>query len=409
MGFLNWGSNILGRFGFPTTIRPDVMKDGTIFYVLPGQTIELPFKTFFEIFIGIPHLRAVIERKASYFSNVNFYIKRTDTAEEEIDYDHPLNKILKNPNVFQSWRQMLYMISLYKSICGISFAFPGFGINKSPKYLAFLKPIDFQDFHIEQDRSRNTIEVSDKNEIIKWVIFYMNNGQTVRYDDVDQLIMFKDSFSSYIEVRSRMTSLTKPIENIYKCLVNRGILMDAKGGIGIISGAQKDGGTAVPMKPKDKKDINKQLDGYGLGIGKKPVIFTDVPLKYQPMVFPTKELMLFEEIVDDMNTICDVYGMARELFDGKSTYANKAEAETGTYNGTILSEWSDLFDTLNFELGLDKENRKLCMDYSHIKAMSENQVNVNQAEKTKSDMHLAELAAGVIDDNEYRQQMGYEA
>lgn len=191
-------------------------------------------------------------------------------------------------------------------------------------------------------------------------------------------------------------------------MVNRGILLDKKGGIGLISGAQKDGGVSVPMTPAEKSKLNANLNNYGLGAGKEPIMLTDVPLNWQPMVFPTNQLMMFEEIEDDFNQICDTYGVHRELFFGKTPYANKLEANISTYTDTILPEWTDFFDLMNRNLNTAKEKLQIQADYSHISGLQQSEKDRVETEAKKSTMHLAELSALAIDINTYRQLMGYD-
>jgi hypothetical protein len=136
---------------------------------------------------------------------------------------------------------------------------------------------------------------------------------------------------------------------------------------------------------------------------------TDVPLRYTPFVFPTRELMLFEEIEDDFNTICDRCGIARELFDAQTTFANKKMAETSTYINTIAPAWKDFFEVLNKTLNTSAEKIRIDPVFTHVEALQRNEYEKNQAEQLKSTVLLQELDRNIIDINEYRQQMGYAA
>lgn len=385
-----------------------VTKEGDgYFYSINSSTIDLPYKTMYDIFRLIPHLQLVILRKASMFSNVRFVIKKTNTEEDEIDYDNPLNDILTNPNKLQSWRQMLFMLCVIRCINGISFLYPGFGLVRKPRALQFLKPVDFETYDIETDKSKNWLIVDEITELIKKYVFHTQEGQTLEYT-ADQLLTFKDAFVGYTKNPSKVFTLLEPLKNIYKALVARGILIDRKGGIGALTGNQKDGGTAVPMKKGEKKKIQERLENFGLGKGKDSIIVTDVPMKWQSFVFPTSQLMLFEEIVDDFNTICDEYGMCRELFIGDAAYAStRSQAETDTYVNTIVPEWEDFFDQLNDGLNTKAENIRIEADFAHIGALQKNKKADLEVQRMLSDLLMQELAKGIIDENEYRQQMGY--
>jgi hypothetical protein len=396
-------------FGGNRHVEYEKTKEGDHEYFTLGHgNYDMPYKTLFEIFRGIPHLRALLERKASMWSNARFLIKKTNTEEDEVDYKHKLNETLTNPNKLQSWRQMLFMLSLIKSIAGISFLYPGFGLIRKPRGLEFLKVIDFETYEIDDDKSKNFLTSDDVDEIIKYYRFSLLNGNSVKYKP-SELLAFKDTFVDYLGNYSRITTNMLPLENIYKSLVNRGILMDTKGGIGALTGNQKDGGVAVPMKRKEKKSIYEKLKNFGLGRGKEPIIVTDVPMKFTPFVFPTQQLMLFEEIVDDFNTLCDGWGMARELFVGDAAYAaTRKQAETDTYNNTIVPEWEDFFDTLNDGLHTREENIRIDLDVSHIAVLQKSEKENLETQSAKSALLMSEMDKGIIDESEYRQQMGYE-
>ena len=391
---------------FAPKMKVEKEGNGYFYSYLNGGAIELPFKTNFEIFRGIPHLRAIIEKKASFVSNVKFKVEDVESGER--DYRHPFNKLLDHPNIFQSWKQMLYMISIYKSVQGFSAVLPGWGISQAPKHLAFLKPIDFEKYELIRHKDRLAINADKESDIIKKYRFDFANNLQMDFKP-EEVITFKDTYFSYTENSSRITSLMLPIENIYKALVARGILIESRGGKGIISGGQKDGGVSVPWGATEKTDIQTQLSKYGVGPNKQEIILTNVPLHWQPMVFPTSQLMLFEEIEDDFNTCCDIIGINREVFANETTFANKEEATAATYADTIVPEWEDLFSVFNKKLNMLDTGKRLVPDYDHIRHLAENQNDIVNTEAKKSDMHLKELAAGVIDLGEYRELMEYEA
>lgn len=400
---------IANTFGIPTLPGIKVGTEGSdFFYYMQGTTFEYPFNLVFESYRNIPHLAAVINKKAQFFSNLRFKIVKTNTDEYEVDTEHALNEILENPNAFQSWQQMLYMIEIYKSIAGVCFMLPGFGLTAKPSNLAYLKVIDFDTYMQADNYTTNVLMTNDIDELIRSYTFFMKQGQSVEMKP-SELIQFKDTNISYTQDYSRITSLKENLANIYKSLVARGILIDKKGGVGLISGNQRTGQIPVPIKPKEKEKLEKSLESYGLGHNKNPIILTDVPLQWTPMVFPTSSLMLFEEIEDDFFTICDRYGMARELWANNQTYENKNMAEADTYQNTTVPDWKAFLSILNRKLNTKKENIRIEPDFSHIGVLTEDEAQAITNENNKSQRLIAELDKGIITIEEYRQQMGYEA
>jgi hypothetical protein len=82
-------------------------------------------------------------------------------------------------------------------------------------------------------------------------------------------------------------------------------------------------------------------------------------------------------------------------------------AETSTYTNTILPAWTDFFTLLNFKLNTHLENIRIDPEFSHVEALQDNELDKATVEKTKSETYRAEVNAGLISSDEYRQQMGY--
>lgn len=382
-------------------------KEGSSnFFLMGGQQVDMPFKSSFEIAQGIPHIGAILHKGAEMFSAVKFVIKRTDTSEDQVDDKHPLNKVLADPNKYMTWKQLLYIAYVYKICTGAAFMLPGFGVNNKPSNLAFISFLDFETFHKTINHSSRPYANDDIDSVVRSIDFFFKYTRAARFKP-SELMWLRDGNVNVIDDYSRIQSLEMQALNIYKALIARGVLIDKKGGIGMISGNQKDSGQSVPLIPKEKKRLQKAASQYGLGAEKEPIIVTDVPLRFTPFVFPTKELMLFEEIEDDFNTSCDRMGISRELFDGKTTFANKKMAETSTYTNTILPAWTDFFTLLNSQLNTASENIRIEPDFTHVEALQKNESEKAATEKTRSDTYITEFDRGLITAEEYRQQMGY--
>lgn len=378
------------------------------FYLAYSQQVDMPFRTAFEIVQGIPYIGAVVHKGAEMFSSVKFVIERTDTEEYEVDTKHPLNEKLAQPNrLQQTWKQLLYMTYVYKICTGSAFLYPGFGISNKPSNLAFLTFLDFDTYDKTPNHSAKPWANDDLDTLIPAINFFFKYTGPVSLKP-SQLMWIRDTNVSYFDSYSRIESLKMQAATIYKALVAYGVLIDKKGGIGMVSGNQKDSGQSIPLLPKDKKKLQSALGEYGLGGGREPIIVTDVPLKWSSFVFPTRELMIFEGIEEAFNTVCDRLGINRELFDGNTTFANKKMAETSTYTNTILPAWEDFFTMLNLVLNTKLENIRIVPDFTHVEALQKNESELVATEAARSTMLLNELDRDIIDTEEYRQQMGYE-
>ena len=126
---------------------------------------------------------------------------------------------------------------------------------------------------------------------------------------------------------------------------------------------------------------------YGIFDGQKRKIITNSSLKWQPMSFPMKDLMLLECIESDFQSICAAYGADRDLFPSTkgATFENKNNGLKATYQNTIQPQADDFINTLNNALGLFKQGLYLEACYDHVPVLQEDKQMEEQAEKTEAE------------------------
>jgi hypothetical protein len=107
----------------------------------------------------------------------------------------------------------------------------------------------------------------------------------------------------------------------------RNVLITRKGALGILSNQTRDAAGSKPLKEGEKKEVQEDFQKYGLGKDQYQVIITNANLKWQPMTFSTKDLMLMEELEDSTRAIADNldYPMYLLGFKEGSTFSNVGE------------------------------------------------------------------------------------
>ena len=102
--------------------------------------------------------------------------------------------------------------------------------------------------------------------------------------------------------------------------------------------------------------------------GQQKVLVTQSGVKWTPMSYPTKDLMLFEETEDDLQQIIDIYGMSRDIFSNTkgATFENQEMAIRGTYENTIIPEAKSFLRGLSQFLGLLDRGKILVPSYEHL-------------------------------------------
>ena len=150
----------------------------------------------------------------------------------------------------------------------------------------------------------------------------------------------------------------------------------------------KDDSGAIPLGKEEREIVERDIKArYGIGDEKSSTIITNAALSYQSMSFPTKDLMLFEEIEDDFNSICMAFGLARDIFPSTkgATFENQKESIKITYQNTIQPFADGRMRRYSDELGLTDRGLALVADYSWLPALQENELEEAQEEKVEAD------------------------
>ena len=237
---------------------------------------------------------------------------------------------------------------------------------------------------------------------------------TFRYDDntdetipwLDMIYLTTDDGMNVIKPVSRIDTLKYPLSNIRAQYHKRNVLLENIGAIGILSAQQNDLGGSIPMTPEEKTTI--QRDWYKRQ--KDELIITEAQVNWQPMSFPTKDLMLFEELSADKLTIIDTYGMNANIFssDKGSTFDNVRESIKMVYQDTIIPETQAMYDALMHQFGLDKEGYYLTADFSHLPILQDDEQSNANTLRTRVDAVEKLLSLGLIDTDEAKIIIGYE-
>jgi hypothetical protein len=94
------------------------------------------------------------------------------------------------------------------------------------------------------------------------------------------------------------------------------------------------------------------------------------------MSYPTKDLLLLEQIDANKLTICDHFGLNINIFSSKTaTFENVKNGIIQSYNDAVFPFADQFTQKIQKELGVDEKQYKLSLDYSHI--------SVLQADKEK--------------------------
>jgi HK97 family phage portal protein len=390
MALIN-GNSFLNRFNLfsrgndPYIVTPQINFNNLLdFLQQTEQEISVDGNES-EILRTTPQLKAVIYRRASMLANGRF--KHIGKNGEEIE-DSKFVKLLENPNPFQAGNEWLMQQDIQKSTYGNAFIFmlKGSRLAEIPAALWNLSP---QKMIV--DRSGKLWRQTKESAIITQ--YKMNadsagKNEDMKFDPVEILHRNIQDVDDPIVGTSPFHALKMPISNIRAAYGFRNVIMTKKGAIGMITNNSKGTAGSLPFTKDERLKVDKQfVSDYGITERQQKIIMTAANLKWNPMSYPTKDMMLFEEVDEDTRQIIDAYGLNEALFSlGKgTTFDNYEQGEIIAYQDTIIPEGNDLANGLTKKFGLNEKDEKLILDFSHVPILQTDQERASNVLKNKAE------------------------
>lgn len=389
LGGSNNQSNPLGRFIDQVTGR----LPATAQIWGKKEAVWVDTNNAWRLFIEIPELRAVINKRASMMSS---NIPCLYNAQGEKIENHWLNDLIKNPNAMQSWSDVVYSMSVQDALYSNSFAYcpkRSFDIRN----LMVPLPANKVEIHL----SGRKLKQMDSDDLVNKFIFQYDDDSKESIDWMDMIYLTTDDGMNIVKPISRIDSLKYPLSNIKASYKKRNVLLENIGSIGILSTQNNDMGGAIPMTPEEKSQIQK--DWYNRS--KDELMITESQVDWKPMSFPTKDLLLFEELNADKLAIIDAYGLSSNLFSSErgATFSNVKDSIRMVYTDTIIPETQEMYNSMIRQWGLDAEGYYLKADFSHLPALQVDEMAKAETMKIKAETLEKIVAMGVeLDENEIR-------
>lgn len=367
------------------------------------QWADVSHGNLFSVYKDSPYLRIVIDRMAEMFSNAEIEIHDKDGNKIE---KHPIIDLLRQPTPLDSFEQWMKKYSIIHDVYSNVFIYKLQGIPSAlPSALWYFDNRDLKIIPTGKSFGQTKIE-----EIISG---YQLESTKQNYKTLE-VIKIQDGVSiDKLVAESKIFSLQKNISNSNAALATRNVLIQDRGAFGMLSFTSKDGLGSTPLGKNERERIEKEYqDQYGLGFSnrtgekKRPYNITTADAKWLPMSFPTKDLLLFEEVEEDFAMICAAYGARRDIFPSTkgATFENQSEAEKGTYQSSITPKADALARTLNahFAQWL-KEGERIVFDYSWLACMKEDEQKEATSEKIETERLSILLRDGIISPEAYAQ------
>lgn len=324
------------------------------------------------LFIDIPELRSVVNKRATMMSS---NVPTLFDKDGNLVTDHWINDLINKPNGVQSWSDVVYSMSVQDALYSNVVAYcplRSFG----QRNLIITLPNN----KIKINLSGKKLKQMEMNDLITSFVFTYDDGSKETIELQDSIYLTTADGMNIVRPISRIDSLRLPLSNIMASYNKRNVLLENLGAIGILSAQSNDMGGAIPMTPEERQKIQK--DWYRRQ--KDELIITESNVNWQPMSYPTRDLMLFEELTEDKLAIIDAFGLNYNLFssDKGTTFSNVRDSIRMAYTDTIIPETQQIYDSMIAQWGLQGEYY-LKADFNHLPILQDDENQKATAHKTK--------------------------
>lgn len=338
-----------------------------------------------ELYNTTSALKIVLDRMALIYANgVWEHLDKNGEPIENSEYV----KLLENPNVFQSRNEFLFQWFLQRGLYGNNFLYQlkGSEVQPIPSALWNLPPSK-----MGLNRTGKIWNQTELDQMISNYIYKMDEGQSNVIYKPSEIIQFSmpDSDDPLLG-RSPLESIKMELSNIRAAMGYRNVILTKKGAIGVWSSESKDQMGAIKMSPEEEKEMREELTkAYGIGDRQSAFAISKTALKWNPSTYPTKDLLLFEEVDANKKAIIDLYGANENMFSRSSTgqgstFNNVAMGERQAIQNTIKPISMDFANGLSKRWGLLDRGETLQLNYDHLPAMKTDGVAESQILERKA-------------------------
>ena len=371
---------------------PDVYGNSNFYPLALSQNYQNK-KALESMYNDLPEVQIAVNYIADTMPIIPFsHVKLRGGKYREVENSEVI-QIIKNPNQYQSYNDLVRQWFINKLVLGASFLNPIKSVGFSTPSQLYVLPTSGVEI---KEKKRSNIDLR-LNEIEGYTVDF-GNGK-IFIPKVEIIAEYESSLSKkYTDYRSRLMSAILTSQSLRANYEARVKIYKDRGALGIISPSD----TMVSIDKEASKKLKEQyLQNTGITGDKVPFLATSIPVSYTQIGFNVDDLKLNETKLQDFQTICGVFGIDTALFDNsRGTYNNKVLAKKNFWEDVAIPQFNGFLALLKRAFNMP-ENEYLLADYSDIPSLQEDyEKKVNANSKAWND--------GVTTEAEYREAIGYE-
>jgi len=334
--------------------------DNRINYQISKGEVYIDTDVPYDLYNTIPQLRTPVDKLAAMFSNGVFKYQKVGSDKFDV-MPTDIAKLLENPNVLQGQNPFLNQYLRQLIVYGNQFIYKNSAskITTTPQCLINVSPAN-----IKPKLTGKLFDQTTMDGIVKG--FEYNENGNVKPFETNQILWSKISdLDNNLIGYSPLKAMKYPLSNTVAAYQYLNCISTEKGGIGVLSSQSKDAMGALPMTAEEKKELEATYRAEnGIEDNQKKIHITTGSVTWSPMSYPTRDLLLMEQIDANFLAILNVLGVNQNLFVN-STYENLKNGLIQTHNDTVVVYADGFTQALGKFIGV-KEGYRLVLDYSHL-------------------------------------------
>lgn len=345
----------------------------------------------YDLYNTIPQLRTPVDKLAAMFSNGVFKYQKIGSKELK-ELPPEISKLLENPNILQGQNPFLNQYLRQLIVYGNQFIYKNSAskITTTPQSLINVSPAN-----LKPKLTGKLFDQVTMDGIVSG--FEYNENGTVKPFETNNILWSKISdLDNNLIGYSPLKAMKYPLSNTVAAYQYLNCISSEKGGIGILSSQSKDSMGALPMSDIEKKELEATYrQENGIEDGQKRIHITTGSVTWSPMSYPTKDLLLMEQIDANFLAILNVLGVNQNLFVN-STYENLKNGLIQTHNDTVVVYADGFTQALGKFIGV-KDGYRLVLDYSHLPYLQSDKLKDAQTFSSVSTSLNQLVSVGILD------------
>lgn len=359
-------------------------------------------------------LTAIINKQAqAHINGKTWVLNKSGKAkgkESTSEFAQKVRRLMAQPNPLQTWKEFEAQQKIYMKVFGWCFCLPIYPVGWDKYGLSEATSMwNIPPYMVDITETNKLFYQTDLGGILSKVVL---NYRGVRSElQIKDLILFKDfipSMESLVFPETRILSLRMPINNIIGAYESRNQLINYAGAQGLFSPGSDVNGP-IPLKEDAKLQLQKDFMRYGIRKDQWKYIFSPTTLTWQQVGRPTKDLMLFEEIVDDIMRLCDGFNHPYRLMAHEANSLGGADLKVHTsnlYQDAIIPDAESIYEVWNRAFKADENNCIIEKDFNHIDALQEDKLFNAKAQREQNESCKTMFFNNLITYNRWLEMVG---